>query len=481
MLKRIRLENFKSWEVLDLELGNITILFGTNSSGKTSALDALLLLKQTATSFDRSLPMNLGGGDQDYVDFGSFRDLVFQHSAKKRVGIKLDWEPIFLRRMGLPIQQLPYEIHKLQLEKGGVSEPEVPRRVRVRPTLITYEVFWKELRSRVVVERLNYKAVSIPKSDLYFRLRHHQERNYRFDVPRLPIDTELEQALLEANGRDLPKTVRLESCYSVSRFAFHRYPTAFDPTLFGREFEALIEQFAYLGPLRDNPHRLYFWRGTAPREIGLKGEKTIDVLLTSERDSEKEDLIREVSSWLKRMGLVEEFRIEPISTNKRFYETRVRVSKGQVETSLADVGFGVSQVLPVITLLFFVPEGSIVLMEQPEIHLHPCAQAQLADLFLYVAHARRLQLIIESHSEYLLRRLQRRIAEANQPFANPERIRMYFSQIKDGKSVAEPVKVDHYGQISNWPENFFGDVVGDLDAMTDAALERRRQELKNNG
>ena len=135
--------------------------------------------------------------------------------------------------------------------------------------------------------------------------------------------------------------------------------------------------------------------------------------------------------------------------------------------------------LPVITMLFLVPEDTIVLIEQPELHLHPSAQAKLADLFLEVAEKRHLQLIIESHSEHLLRRMQRRIAEIDQPFANPDNIKAYFCEAGADGSKIQAVEVDEYGQIRNWPPNFFGDLAGDLDAMMEAAIERRRRELSS--
>ena len=123
-------------------------------------------------------------------------------------------------------------------------------------------------------------------------------------------------------------------------------------------------------------------------------------------------------------------------------------------------------------MLFFVPEESIVLLEQPELHLHPRAQAHLADLMLHVAEERKLQLIVESHSEHLLRRLQRRIAEQDHEFANPDNIKMYFCDMGENGSTIQSVEVDEYGQIQNWPDKFFGDITGDLEAMTMAALKR---------
>ena len=87
------------------------------------------------------------------------------------------------------------------------------------------------------------------------------------------------------------------------------------------------------------------------------------------------------------------------------------------------LGSGVSQILPALVLLYYIPEGSTVLMEQPEIHLHPSVQSDLADIMLNVAKNRNVQIIVESHSEHLMRRLQRRVAEEE---ASVEDVKLYF-------------------------------------------------------
>jgi predicted ATPase len=157
------------------------------------------------------------------------------------------------------------------------------------------------------------------------------------------------------------------------------------------------------------------------------------------------------------------------------------LSDQETVSSLIDVGFGVSQVLPVITALYAIPEGEILLIEQPELHLHPLAQSALADLMLEVAHERNIQLIVESHSEHILRRFQRRTAEGAYPAAAPERLKLYFATRQQGASVMNPVEITPYGQIKNWPEHFFGDVSGDLENMMKAGLDKRRKEIANRG
>jgi len=126
----------------------------------------------------------------------------------------------------------------------------------------------------------------------------------------------------------------------------------------------------------------------------------------------------------------------------------------------------------VLVLCYYVPEHSIILLEQPEIHMHPKVQAGLADVFIDVVKERNVQIILESHSEHLLRRLQRRIAEEHIP---AEMTTLYFCSMEDGASKIEKLDVDEYGNIRNWPQGFFGDEMGDLAAMTIAEMKRRKE------
>ncbi len=442
MLTKMRLENFKSWRELELDLSNITILFGTNSSGKSSVLQSLLLLKQTAMGFDRSLPINFGGGEQDYFDFDSYRELAFGHDETNQVGITLNWD--------VPKKEL--------FPKSSVM---------LNPESTVYTVRWQQLKGDVLVRQLDYDMVA-GNQKLFLHTKWEKEDQYTYDVS---LDT--------SNNQRRPETVSLQGCLGISPDSLSFVSSAEILPFQSRFISSLVsflEELVYLGPLRSYPQRRYTWRGINPREIGLRGEKAVEMLLASELKNP--NLFKQVVHWLQEMELVSKFQIRPIDEDKRIYETRVQIKPNQVESSLVDVGFGVSQVLPVITLLFSIPEGSIVLIEQPELHLHPCAQAHLADLLLHVAETRNLQLIIESHSEHLLARLQRRIAEAEQPFATPEHIKMYFCKMTEGGSMLEPVNVDKYGQIANWPDDFFGDISGDIEAMSRAGLKRRRQELE---
>jgi predicted ATPase len=169
------------------------------------------------------------------------------------------------------------------------------------------------------------------------------------------------------------------------------------------------------------------------------------------------------------MGLIESFAVRPIGRGRKEYEVRVRKTREAPEVLITDVGFGVSQVLPVLVQCYYAPEGSLIIFEQPEIHLHPSVQAALADVFIDAAIERNVQILVESHSEHLLRRLQRRIAE---DALASEDIALYFTTFEESQSQLHELDLDIFGNIRNWPEGFFGDELGELTAMTVASAQR---------
>ena len=179
----------------------------------------------------------------------------------------------------------------------------------------------------------------------------------------------------------------------------------------------------------------------------------------------------QIVGWLRKLELIDSYTLNSTSNTEQNYELLVKQYKDGPEVGLTDVGFGVSQVLPLIAQCYYAPEGSILILENPEAHLHPKAQSELADVFIDVVKNRNIQIILESHSEHLLLRLMRRIAEEE---ISADQTAFHFCEINDGNSKAEQLKVDSYGNISNWPPNFFGDDMGDLAEKTKAEMKRRK-------
>jgi predicted ATPase len=182
-----------------------------------------------------------------------------------------------------------------------------------------------------------------------------------------------------------------------------------------------------------------------------------------------------VAQWLQKLGLIHDFRVEPLAEGSQVFQVKVRKSPGSAEVLITDVGFGVSQILPVLVLCFYVPEGSTVILEQPEIHLHPAVQAGLADVLIDAWQKRKVQVLLESHSEHLLRRLQRRVAEEGVP---KDDIGLFFCSMGERGSRLTALNLDLFGTITNWPKEFFGDEFGEIAAMSKAAQERQKRAGK---
>ena len=140
--------------------------------------------------------------------------------------------------------------------------------------------------------------------------------------------------------------------------------------------------------------------------------------------------------------------------------------------SLTDVGFGVSQILPVLVLLAWVDSGSTVILEQPEIHLHPAVQSGLADIIIEAATVRGVQVIVESHSEHLFDVFSFAWLRSSW---SPATSRCTSVNFERTESSITGLDLNLFGEISNWPRGFFGDPLQETAAITRAAIQRKQQ------
>jgi len=452
MITQLRLQHFKSWrDTGQMRLAPLTALFGSNSSGKTSLLQWLLLLKQTTESADRSQVLNLGD-ERSLADLGTFQDLLFKHDTRLPLSWDLEWRLAETLSIEDPFQQgtllfegdvLGYSA-RLDWKKNG-----------------------KEM-GRPLINHIDFRF-----SGRQFGMRFNKSTRKDYELYSRGFK------FIKSQGRksNLPAPVK---CYGFPDQVRASYQNAAFLSDFELAFENLFASLYYLGPLREYPKRQYAWAGSRPGDMGTRGERVVDALLAAREEggylqigksSARHTLEVRVASWLKELGLVENFEVLPVAKGSKLFQVWVRRTHKSPKVFITDVGFGISQILPVIALCYYVPEGSILILEQPEIHLHPRIQAGLADVFIDAIRTRGIQIILESHSEHLLRRLQRRIAEET---FRPDDAALYFCKNESGKSELENLNVDPYGNIENWPADFFGDEFGEIAAMSEAAIRRKR-------
>ena len=450
MLNRLKLENFKAWREADLRFGKVTGFFGTNSVGKSSLIQLLLLLKQTRNATDRGLVLDFGG-PAGLVNLGTFADVVHRHDELERMSWFLDWT-------------LP--------ETLKINDP------MERPANLLFEGECLQTRCEVVWRqaRLWPRELAYCFGGVDFRLQPKAGSGTKFELATDSGEFEF----IRNRGRPwpLPHPVKTHLFPNEIRSFYQNAGFLGD---FELAYENLMDSIYYLGPLREYPRREYHWGGSSPNDVGQRGERTVDAILAATRDGETRSLgyrkrrksFQEmIAHWLNELGLIHEFRLDEIEKGINLYRAMAKTSSSSVPTALTDVGFGVSQVLPALVLLYYVPEGSTVLMEQPEIHLHPAVQSGLADVMLSVAEARNVQIIVESHSEHLMRRLQRRVAEET---VSSKDVKLYFVSAVEGEAQASDLVLNEWGEIKNWPEQFFGDEMGEIAAIAKASLRRKME------
>jgi predicted ATPase len=423
------MKNFKAWgEQLwepGLRLAPVTLFLGPNSAGKTSILQTPLLLKQTFESPDRSLELNTGGQTTDLVDVGTADSLLFDGATDGVLGLGF-----------------------------SCANGE-------------YEAAFQRTGSTLTVGQLK-----LTHGEKTFGAVRQAKGGYRLEAPGY--------APAKVAGRDDAKrTYQPERAIAFSAEAVAALgPAGTEVQDLSLRLRQAITSIAYLGPLRGYPERTYLWSGVEPGDLGKNGEKAAHALLASTNSRRKQRegeeggagwLVTQVSYWLRELGVADELILEQ-QGRSRHYEIVVR--RGERKSNLMDVGFGISQVLPMLVLAHFVAPGATIVAEQPEIHLHPRAQSGLAELMVRVARKRGVQFLVETHSEHLFRRLQYLIAADE---AKPEDCALYYVERDEPSAKLVELEANEFGQIANWPEQFFGDAMGETARQMKKIIARKRQ------
>ncbi|MEN8220599.1 MAG: DUF3696 domain-containing protein [Pseudomonadota bacterium] len=351
-LKRLKVENFKAFRKSALDLAPLTILIGENSSGKSSILQALLLIKQTLESPSGGGVLNL---NSHYVQFRQFREIVFRMPAEKAIiGFELELDSLkFYFKVG-------------SMAKGqGVSLLE-----------------------------------------------------WRINDERLPIKNNI---------------------------------------LSASHLSQLFLKVGYIRPIRPAPERYYTLSGIQPDWIGIQAENIADFL------DYNIEVRKNVRHWfVKTAKLANQVQFKSDLQRGQMEILFTEAATG-LEIDISRLGFGYSQILPIVVATF--SQMDMLIFEAPEIHLNPSLHGVLTDLFIEGANSGK-QILVETHSEHVIYRLQRRIAEGKIALKD---VAIYYVRRGAEGSIVERLEVTINGEIPNWPDGFFDARMQDVFARVLAA------------
>ena len=510
-LTSFELENFKAFgERVKLEFAPITLLFGQNSAGKSSILQALRLLQQSILSpnDDGALIVNAEGG----VSLGSFHEMVFNHDVQRRIAMKLqfagtnrisDFIPAFESELGrkfissgieygFSYYKQPNTINVDQIKLfagegwehfGSWSDPTKPEQCRSGDCLefLNGEVkacigFWKpiwELWHKHRNEIADFILSAIEDEDYdkhHFSLDHLKAalKFYRkdFTVAKFAermtehIDGEALYAtglfLEDAGNKDsLPFELAGRAWVAGPLSKLARFDWESFLHIYNTDLKNWAEDFVSMAPFRHQPQRFYSVSSSSPTHTGYWGEKVPELLFRNT------DLLEKTNKWMQDLDLGYKIGVESFGRYDQLLEVRLEDTKSSnnVNVSLSDVGFGVSQLLPFVVQSLLL-ENSTLTIEQPEVHVHPKLQADLGDLLVESIHARSNRFIIETHSEHLMLRLQRLVREGK---LSHEDVSVLYVERGENGSRVDRLKLDEEGDfIDEWPGGFFPERLKEL-------------------
>ncbi|MGB8217615.1 MAG: DUF3696 domain-containing protein [Candidatus Methanoperedens sp.] len=433
MITDLQIQNFKSFQNSgNLKIKPITFLVGPNSSGKTSIFQSILALRQTIRNKDQKSALIL----QDYIDLGSFKDVVWNHNLKNTItltisdtrnhfeiefGFNKDNDTIFVKKFR------NFGIYNDNFKEFNFDYEVIKKSGKYFLNILNYTDFIGE-KYRIKFQKFYQIDQEILSNDFFEK----NKKQIKKDFENAPDITDIKDI------KDLKDLKNITIFYSIGILNIFLSNQQL-------QLEKLINNIFHIGPLRREPQRVYTASGAYPSEVGKYGEWVVDELISNIEAQEK------VKKWLKDFCIASDFKVEELKKGSKRYEILIKEFNTGIWINIADVGFGSSQILPII-VEGFITKNSTILIEQPEIHLHPKGQAIMGDLLVDIVTNQKNAILVETHSDLIISRVCTRIAKGD--LDNSDVAIYYFNPTKNGTEIID-IGINKKGQFQNFPDGFF--------------------------
>lgn len=377
----------------------LTIFIGPNSSGKSSCIHALAALAQTIKLGDTSRALTL---DDEFaqVHLGRFIEIVHSKSYLDLIEIGLNLGSTkFLNKVGEKIYEISGDITATYAFKSTKRTQEV----YVHSAILAIGDQKIEL---TITDKANgiYKAVDSISGKTFTAVN---VGNFLFEIS-WNVETVDEDWF---HVSTLVRTIQ-------------------------KHISQQLRETAYLGPFRQSPLRRYPFRGSTPFEVGAQGEATVSLLANEFMQSKKRPHTLQISGWLAELGLAKAVKVARVGSSDLF-DVSIEMTDN-VSLPIADLGYGLSQILPVLVQCSFAKENSTLLFEQPELHLHEGAAKKLSRIFSDVISSKKVHIVAETHSRDLFFGV---INEIRQGRINQNDVIAYDVKREHGGSTYTPINV----------------------------------------
>ena len=430
----IVLDNFRcfSGEEHRIPLKPLTILLGENSSGKSSFLGAL----STITDLP-SFPLSPNFNIPPFA-LGAYQTIASKRKDDKNVlSFSIGFEKVSTSKGYCKVLATYKEKNgRVEFKNFTVNCDVGQLRVYQKEKRIKMEGYIREEDSRKSI--FNYKVSEVLPQG------RPPDMRYLLSSSIMELMFGKEKGIFK-NFDDTQKSIeKAEKELKKSKHIMDKIK------LLCERMTIVLNRPILVAPIRSKPQRTY---DTLDEQFVPEG-KHIPLKLAHLYESPRRKNIKELESALSRFGR-ESGLFQRVKINQLHSKTglafQVLVAIGNQEMNLIDVGYGVSQILPVVVESVLTPQHTMVLLQQPEVHLHPKAQAALGSLFLRLVSQPCKCLLVETHSFYLLDRIRREVAESN---FNPELIQILYFESKGLGSKVYPLSLDKWGNIKGAPPSY---------------------------
>ncbi|MBX3046653.1 MAG: DUF3696 domain-containing protein [Anaerolineales bacterium] len=414
-----------------VEIKPLTIVLGPNNSGKSSLIAPLLLLKQTLESSDVTTALMTKG---PLIDVGLFKDFVHNHDPNKQLSLDIRFVHSNSKKKGEVGESPPGEFISLFEKAEGV----VPNDIQLSRYFVK-DIFGRAMLSRT--KQKDYYSLNFrPKGTLTKEIKAEILK----DTPKHFYFVDAIQRILRKHSKS-KKSNQKGITFTSGEFIYFAAASAMAELI-----EDFFQRISYIGPLREPFKRFYEFSGEAPQNIGAKGQNAPEIIARGGTTSQK----RWLDFWTEKFDFGGKLSPRNGPDNNTFH-LELKGNKNIPIGNLFDTGSGLSQVLPLIVEGTRSPKGSLIICEQPEIHLNPRLQVLLSDLFVEIANQDK-NVILETHSEHLLLRLRRLIAEGK---IKKDQVSILFVEKRSSGSQVRNIPINDAGHINeqDWPMGFFGE------------------------
>ncbi|MGA9875166.1 MAG: AAA family ATPase [Solirubrobacteraceae bacterium] len=464
----VRWRDFRAYEDTGwVSLKPLTLLLGANSAGKSSLIAPLLLLKQSLESRTGTNGLLTKG---DLIDVGIFEDFVRDHDKSGSVELGVRWHAHARGQDLAPTGR--YAPGGLVVAFGQGKDPQSV----IVESFRVYDPYGRVMLSRTrrpdgnyTIQMVSPKNAGIgrPTATENVERRRAMRRAIRQARPAdfMFLSRDVRQAGNAAQaGDDKPNFTTV-----IDDDRTRLYCSIVDYALWG--LESILDGLHFVGPLREEPRRVYELSGETPAEVGTRGEYAPEIIYRWRKNRRR---MREIQRWLLHFGFSDELEFTSVGTGG--FSLSLMREGARAASTFVDTGVGLSQVLPLVVQGLVAESGEWLIIEQPEVHLNPRLQAALADLFASIAE-RGVNLVIESHSEHLLMRLRRLVAERR---GDHPAVGLYFLEQSSGISHVREVPLEGDGRIDPeaWPREFFEDSLRESMRLAQAQAKNRKRRRR---